>query len=90
MSMLFANSPRKIQHSSKLYRITPPPLPVETTHHFNRKPIGLRKPLALPNGIHAETNLSANHLCASIRTLLGIFSLTLTSCTIFLRQDRDA
>jgi len=58
--------------------------------HFGRKPAGLRKPLALPNGIHAETNLSANHLCASIRTLLGIFSLPLTSCTIFLRQDRDA
>lgn len=58
--------------------------------HFSRKSASLRKPLALPNGIHAETNLSAKHLCASIRTLLGIFSLPLTSCTIFLRQDRDA
>jgi hypothetical protein len=58
--------------------------------HFSRKPADLRKPLALPNGIHAETNLSANDLCASIRTLLGIFSLPLTSCTLFLRQDRDA
>lgn len=58
--------------------------------HFGRKPAGLRKPLALPNGLYAETNLSANHLCASIRTLLDIFSIPLTSCTIFLRQDRDA
>ena len=58
--------------------------------HFARKPAGLRKPLALPNGLYAETNLSANHLCASIRTLLDIFSIPLTSCTIFLRQDRDA
>lgn len=54
---------------------------------FSRTPADLRKPLALPNGIHAETNLSANHLCTSLRTLLGIFSLPLTSCTIFLRQD---
>jgi hypothetical protein len=58
--------------------------------HFSRKPAGLRKALALPNGIHAETNLSANDLCTSIRTLLNIFSLPLTSCTLFLRQDRDA
>ncbi len=58
--------------------------------HFSRNPADLRKPLALPNGIYAETNLSANDLCASIRTLLGIFSIPLTSCTIFLRQDRDA
>ena len=59
-------------------------------HRITRTPSELRKPLALPLGIHAETNLSANDLCESIRTLLGIFSLPLTSCTIFLRQDRDA
>ena len=58
--------------------------------HFSRNPADLRKPLALPNGIHAETNLSANDLCSSLRTLLGFFSLPLTACTIFLRQDRDA
>lgn len=58
--------------------------------HFSRTPTDLRKPLALPNGIHAETNLSANHLCASLRTLLGIFSIPSTACAIFLRQDRDA
>lgn len=57
---------------------------------FSRNTADLRKPLALPNGINAEANLSANDLCESIRTLLGIFALPLTSCTIFLRQDRDA
>jgi len=58
--------------------------------HFSRKPSDLRKALVLPGGIYAETNLSANYLCTSIRTLLSIFSLPLTACTIFLRQDRDA
>lgn len=58
--------------------------------HFSRNPTDLRKPFALPNGIHAETNLSANDLCASLRTLLGLFSVPITSCIIFLRQDRDA
>lgn len=58
--------------------------------HFSRETSSLRKALILPNGIFAETNLSANHLCASIRTVLDIFSLPVTSCTIFLRQDRDA
>lgn len=57
---------------------------------FTRKPSELRKPLALPNGIYAETNLSANDLCESIRTLLDVFALSLADCTIFLRQDRDA
>lgn len=50
----------------------------------------LRKHLALPHGIHAETNLSANDLCESIRTVLVIFSIPVASCTVFLRQDRDA
>ena len=57
---------------------------------FSRTPVDLRKPLALPCGIHAETNLSANDICESIRTLLGIFSIPLAACTLFLRQDRDA
>jgi len=57
---------------------------------FSRTSADLRKPLALPGGIHAETNLSANDLCESIRTLLGIFSIPLAACTLFLRQDRDA
>lgn len=61
-----------------------------SNRRFSRNPADLRKPLALPNGIHAESNLSANDLCSSIRTLLGIFSIPLTACTIFLRQDRDA
>lgn len=59
-------------------------------HRITRTPSELRKPLTLPHGIHAETNLFANDLCESIRTLLGVFSLHLTSCAIFLRQDRDA
>lgn len=73
---------------------TLPDNPAMTTkrgnRRFNRNPSGLRKPLALPHGMQAETNLSANDLCESVRTLLGIFSLPLASCTIFLRQDRDA
>lgn len=57
---------------------------------FSKSPGDLRKPLKLPEGIYAETNLSANDLCDSLRTLMGIFSIPLPSCTIFLRQDRDA
>lgn len=48
------------------------------------------KTLTLLGGIYAETNLSANHICAAICTIFEIFSIPLTSCTIFLRQDRDA
>ena len=58
--------------------------------HFSTKPSDLRKPLELPNGIYAESNLSANHLCKSIQILLDIFSIPPASMTIFLRQDRDA
>ena len=58
--------------------------------HFSRNPEELRKALALPEGINAEINLSANHICSSIRTLLKIFSLPETSLTLFLRQDRNA
>lgn len=57
---------------------------------FSTNPADLRKPVALPGGVYTETNLSARDLCESIRTVLGIFSIPLTSCTIFLRQDRDA
>jgi len=76
-----------------LYK-TLPDNPATITRRDNRRysinPADLRKPLALPNGIHAETNLSAKDLCESIRTLLDIYSIPQTSCTIFLRQDRDA
>ncbi|MFA7172294.1 MAG: hypothetical protein WC340_02560 [Kiritimatiellia bacterium] len=58
--------------------------------HFSTKPSDLSKPLTLANGIYAETNLSANHLCKSIQTLLDIFTISSDSITIFLRQDRDA
>ncbi len=58
--------------------------------HFSRNPGDLRKALAIPDGLSAEINLSANHICASIRTLLKIFSLPETSLILFLRQDRDA
>ncbi len=58
--------------------------------HFSTKPAELRKPLALPYGIYTETNLSANHICKSIQTLLDIFAISSTSMTLFLRQDRDA
>jgi len=57
---------------------------------FTAKRDELRKPLALPHGLYAETNLSANDLCESIRTLLPLFSVSLDACTLYLRQDRDA
>lgn len=57
---------------------------------FSRNPADLRKPLALPNGIHAECNLSANDLCSSILRLLAIFSTPHNACTLFLRQDRGS
>ena len=57
---------------------------------FSTEPGGLRKALALPHGIYAETNLSANDLCETLRTVMGIFSIPVTACTVFLRQDRDA
>ena len=50
---------------------------------FSRKPADLRKPLALPHGIHAETNLSANSICKSLRTLLDLFSIPLSACSLF-------
>lgn len=53
---------------------------------FSRKPAELRKPLALPHGIHAETNLSANSICKSLRTLLGLFSIPLSACSLFTRK----
>lgn len=48
----------------------------------------LRKHLALPNGIYAECNLSANDLCTSIRSLLNLFSVPMTACSVFLRRER--
>lgn len=67
-----------------------PDNPVMTTKRGNRRfsriPADLRKPLALPNGIHAECNLSANDLCASIRRLLNVFALPAESVSIFCRQ----
>ena len=38
----------------------------------------------------AEANLSANDLCESISNLLPLFNVPLDSCTLYLRQDRDA
>ena len=85
---------KRLHTGESLRYVAPTGEPVAITrrgnHRITRTPSDLRKPLALPHRIHAETNLSANDLCESIRTLLGVFSLPLTSCTIFLRQDRDA
>jgi hypothetical protein len=46
--------------------------------------------MALPAGIYAEINLSANHLRDQIKALLDTFRIERQSLRIYLRQDRDA
>lgn len=59
-------------------------------HSFSRSMEALRRPLALPGGIYAESNLSANDICKTIIRVLELFDIPLTACTIFLREDRNA
>ena len=49
-----------------------------------------RSAMALPSGVYAQVNLSANHLRDQIKALLGFFEPEHRSPRIFLRQDRDA
>ncbi|AUB83830.1 hypothetical protein [Candidatus Thiodictyon syntrophicum] len=68
--------------------------PIFTTRRGNRSfardPINLRSAMALPSGVYAEVNLSANHLRDQIKTLLDTFSIERQTLRIYLRQDRDA
>jgi hypothetical protein len=50
----------------------------------------LRSAKALPSGVYAEVNLSANHLRDQIKTLLDVFEIEPMALRIYLRQDRDA
>ena len=59
-------------------------------HSFSRSAEALRKTLALPGGIYAESNLSANNIRDCIGRILELFAIPLTACTIFLREDRNA
>ncbi len=58
--------------------------------YFTRDPLSLRSGMALPAGVYAEVNLSANHLRDQIKTLLDTFSIERQALRIYLRQDRDA
>lgn len=53
-------------------------------------PKTLRSAMALPSGVYAEVNLSANHLRDQIKALLDTFGIERQALRIFLRQDRDA
>lgn len=57
---------------------------------FSPSAKSLRSPLIITNKVYAETNFSANHLRDHIKDLLTYFSIQLTECTVYLRQDRDA
>ncbi|MFB1485769.1 MULTISPECIES: hypothetical protein [unclassified Thiocapsa] len=58
--------------------------------YFTRDPVALRAAMALPSGIQAEVNLSANHLRDQIKALLNYFGIDQAALSIYLRQDRDA
>ncbi len=57
---------------------------------FSRDPQALRSAGLIGDGIHAEINLSANHICATIRRLLATFEIPEDRLQLFLREDRDA
>jgi hypothetical protein len=56
---------------------------------FSRDPQTLRSAMALPSGVYAEANLSANHLRDQIKSLLDVFEIEHSALRIYLRQDRD-
>jgi len=57
---------------------------------FSEDPRALRSAMPLPNGLYAEANLSANHLCTQIGNLLDAFAIDRAALRLYLRQDRDA
>ena len=56
---------------------------------FSRDPQALRSAMALPSGVYAEVNLSANHLRDQIKALLDAFGIERQSLRIFLRQESN-
>lgn len=58
--------------------------------YFARDPQALRSAMSLPSGVHAEVNLSANHLRDQINGLLKYYGIDRGMLQIYLRQDRDA
>lgn len=57
---------------------------------FSRDPQALRSAGLIGDGIHAEINRSANHICTTIRRLLATFEIPEDRLQLFLREDRDA
>lgn len=50
----------------------------------------LRKSMEVRDGIHAESNLSANGIRDVLRRLLRVYGISADKLKIFLREDRDA
>lgn len=55
-----------------------------------RDPGALRSPLELGDGLHVESNLSANGVRDMMRRLLVAFEIEPSELKLFLREDRDA
>ena len=58
-------------------------------HSFSTDPGALRVPVEVGEGVHAETNLSANSIRDSIRRLLPFFGYGDDEMTVYLREDRN-
>jgi hypothetical protein len=57
---------------------------------FSRDRDKLRSANLIGDGVYAEINLSANHICDVIRRLLDTFEIPASDLKLFLREDRDA
>lgn len=57
---------------------------------FSRDRDKLRSANLIGDGVYAEINLSANHICDVIRRLLHTFEIPASDLKLFLREDRDA
>ena len=57
---------------------------------FSPDPADLRSATLIGDGVHAESNLSANSVRDMLTRLLATFELPPESLAIYLRQDRDA
>ena len=59
-------------------------------HGFSRDRDKLRSASLIGEGVYAEINLSANHICDAIHRLLDTFEIPVSELKLFLREDRDA
>ncbi|GMV65727.1 MAG: hypothetical protein AMXMBFR75_15250 [Candidatus Hinthialibacteria bacterium] len=57
---------------------------------FSQDPLKLRSAMPVTDGIHAESNLSANSIRDLMKRLLETFGIPETEVKIYLREDRDA